>query len=149
MTPLPTCLSWERRNCFPSMATMPATSSATACTQLRKPWLNCSLSSMAKVSPKVSWDGMPLAKLRYWLNHACWALPKASMATQLSAPQRTPQTVMKIMLRRGWPTLPGWRGSLTSPKCSFRVATTSRLMGSFLFPLIISPFSALPPVVFT
>ena len=101
MACLPRVRSWERRTVLPSMATTsPWVSWATAWTHSIKQRWNCSGSSRAKTSPKVSWEGIPLGSSRKVLNHSSLQLPKSSISTQLSAPQIVPQMAIDTISKR-------------------------------------------------
>ena len=72
----------------------------------------------ANVRPKVSCEGMPWGNARNVRNHLSLAFPNASIATQLSAPQITPQIAITIMSCRAC-SFPRWiRGSGSVAKCS-------------------------------
>jgi len=52
----------------------------------------------AKTFPKVSCEGMPFSNPNTSSNQSFLDLPNSSIATQLSAPQITPQMAIKIYL---------------------------------------------------
>ena len=76
MAPLPRVRSWERRTVLPSMATTsPWVSWATAWPvhSMKQCW-NCSGSSRAKTSPKVSWEGNTVGQLQEGLEPLLFAV---------------------------------------------------------------------------
>jgi len=86
-------------------------------TQRLKQWQNSSVLINEKTLPNVSWEGIPFFNDSSFVNHASFALPNVSMATQLSAPQIDAQSVIKKMSMSLCRFRLSMRGSSMDSKC--------------------------------
>src|SRR2546421_12131046 len=99
------------------MATsFPRVASCSALTQSKKHATKTLASRAANTRLKVSWEGMPLGRSRYFSSQARLLVPNLAIATQSLAPLTTAHRAMKTRLSRSCRLLRSRRGSFKSAK---------------------------------
>src|SRR6516162_7156993 len=98
----------EPRNVLPSMATTSADTPISLATQATKRRWNSALSSVAKMSPRWSCDGVPSRNGRNRRRNAIFFWPNRAISTKVSAPASTASKHNSST---------SWSGQITLPRC--------------------------------
>jgi len=107
---------FDRREVLPSIATTPSGTPASDAAQAAKQRWKRSASSVARMSPRWSWAGVPSAKGRNRRSRARFASPKRAMSVIVSAPASTARRHSSSTSGRGYITLARCLGSGRSSK---------------------------------
>src|SRR5579863_9289524 len=145
----------ERRLVFPSRATTwPPSAGKWLLTQRRNAAAN-SLASMSPNSrPKVSCEGMPLTKRKYFRNHSIFSLAHSSISTNVSAPTNTALTATTNNSTRSCSTFQPCLGSVMDTNTSASRNLLSVCISSLLSKQILHPpdsennLLGSPPLIF-
>src|SRR6201987_5473500 len=109
---------FDRRDVLPSMAITSDGMPVSPATHATKHRWNCSASSVARMSPRWSWEGVPSPNGRNRRNSSIFFSPNRAMSVIASDPASTARRHRNNTSSSGYSTLPRCRGSGKSLKWS-------------------------------